>query len=108
MGVIILAAQSSTPAERQMVDDPSDERTMVVVFAIWARTRARADAIRARIQQLVCFGSPALATSVFFRLARRIRPGPFALQTRASGNALAELHLYPDTKQVATDPTRWT
>ena len=107
LGTIVLIAQSSGPLERQQLDDPADERSLVVVFGIWAGSRARADAIRARIQQLVCFCAPAPSGSAFFQLAKRIRPGTWNLQTQRSGRALGELQLHPDTKQTVTDPTRW-
>jgi hypothetical protein len=107
LGAIVLAAEGSSPVERQQLDDAADDRAALIGFAIWAPTRARADAIRARIQQLVCFRSPTAEGSPFFRLAKRIRPGSWSLETVPSGHALGKIQIHPDTKQLVTDPTRW-
>lgn len=107
LGAIVLAARSSVPAERQLEDDPADDRSGALIFVLWATDQARADAIMVRIRQLVCCTAPVGEQSPFFRLAKRIRPGPEAITTTPSNHARAELHLYLDFKQLVTDPTRW-
>jgi len=106
-GVIILADQASAPVERQEQDDPADHREVMLGLAIWAPTRARADAIRARLQQLLCCTAPVGSASPFFHFAKRIRPGAWTLVTKPSGHALGALQLNVDTQQTVTDPTRW-
>ncbi len=106
-GVILVATRTEEPAKEQRKDQPVDVREVTLTFVVWALTRARADEILARIQQVVCFAAPALSASPFFQLAYRIRGGFAGVTTAETGHATGQLSLIADTQQAILDPTRW-
>lgn len=104
-GALILGVIQDQPREGQPKDDPTDEREVVLGIAIWARTRAAADALLAALVVKVC--QPIDSASPFFQHAYRIRQGLTRREVKPSGNSLILLNLIADTKNRATDPTRW-
>ena len=104
-GALIMGVIQDQPREGQSKDDPTDEREVALGIAIWANTRAQADALLAALLVKVC--APIEPTSPFFRLAYRIRQGLTRREVKPSGHSLILLNLLADTKNAATDPTRW-